>query len=287
LVRQPAAKVEGLFRRVYFEKIAIAGTVFMYFKIHRKPTALKRLLSALLVISLVTGCRKDTVNTVPSGGPNSAVDKQATGSSARDLLTSTKYPILNIDIQYAPGMKPQDQSVTNLVNFLNTYLNKPGGINVTQTQVPSLGAATVSLDNIVSYENKNRIVYTSGNSIAVWILFADADYSTANVGGISFWNTSMTIFEKTIQARTGGIGQASRVKVESGTLLHEMSHLLGLVNLGTPMVKPHEDPSHTSHCSNTSCLMYYATQTSGLMNTNALPALDADCVNDLRANGGK
>lgn len=251
-----------------------------------ETTPLKRLFSTLLVIILVTGCRKDTVTTT-TGGPNSAIDKQSVGSSARDLLTSSRYPILNIEIQYAPGMKPQDQTVTNLINFLNTYLNKPAGINVTQTAVPSLNAATVSLQDIANYENRNRVVYTTGNSIAVWILFADADYTTANVGGVSFWNTSIAIFEKTIQARSGGIGQASRVKVESGTLIHEMGHLLGLVNLGTPMVKPHEDASHPSHCSNTACLMYYATQTSGLMNANALPTLDADCVNDLRGNGGK
>jgi hypothetical protein len=248
---------------------------------------LKRLLSALLIIALVTGCKKETVNTTPPSGPNSPVDKQSVGYSARDLLTTNKYSILNIDIQYAPGMKPQDQSIANLVNFLGTYLNKPGGINITQTQVPSLNGATVSLQDVVNYENTNRVVYSNGNSIAVWILFADADYTTANVAGVSFWNTSIVVFEKTIQARSGGIGQASRVKVESGTLEHEMGHLLGLVNLGTPMVRPHEDAAHVSHCINSSCLMYYGVQTSGLMNTNSLPSLDADCVNDLRANGGK
>ncbi|MBV9986871.1 MAG: hypothetical protein JO301_04290 [Chitinophagaceae bacterium] len=248
---------------------------------------MKRLLYLLLAISLLAGCRKETTTTVQISGPNSTVDKQGTGQSAHQLLAADTYTVLNIDIQYTPGMRPQDQSVSNLVSFLNTYLNKPGGINVTLTPVGSMGMATVGLQDVVNYEDKNRTVYTSGNSIGVWILFADADYTTANVGGVSFWNTSMVIFEKTIQARTGGIGQASRTKVESGTMMHEFGHLLGLVNLGTPMVKAHEDPSHTSHCSNTNCLMYYATQTSGLMNTNSLPALDADCVNDLHANGGK
>ncbi len=47
------------------------------------------------------------------------------------------------------------------------------------------------------------------------------------------------------------------------------------------------DEAHPNHCDNKNCLMYYATQTSGLINNNSLPALDADCVNDLRANGGK
>jgi hypothetical protein len=205
------------------------------------------------------------------------------------LLSAASYPILNIEIQFAPGMKPQDQSVANLVNFLNTYLNKPSGINVVQKQVSSLGAATVTLQEVANFQDKNRSVYTIDNSISVYVLFADADYSVTDVAGISYWNTSITIFEKTIQAKTGGAFQASRTKVESGTLMHEFGHLLGLVNLGTPMVKAHEDAAHVSHCSNTSCLMYYATQTNGLMasTNNTIPGLDVDCMNDLRANGGK
>src|SRR5437868_826098 len=98
---------------------------------------MKCLVHVLLAAVLLVGCRKETVSTVDTSGPNSTVDKQATGQSARQLLTANTYTTLNIEIQYAPGMKPQDQSVTNLVNFLNNYLNKPGGINVTQTAVNS------------------------------------------------------------------------------------------------------------------------------------------------------
>lgn len=250
---------------------------------------MKRIAHVLLIAALFVGCRKETVTAVVASGPNAATDKQAVGKSANQLLSANAYPVLNIEIQYAPGMKPQDQSVANLANFLNTYLNKPAGINLVQKPVSSLAAATVTLQDVVSFQDKNRSMYTIDNSISVYVLFADADYSVKDVAGISYWNTSITIFEKTIQAKTGGAFQASRVKVESGTLIHEFSHLLGLVNLGTTMVKPHEDAAHLSHCSNTSCLMYYTTQTTGLMasTSNSIPGLDADCVNDLRGNGGK
>ncbi|MES2003743.1 MAG: hypothetical protein V4450_04425 [Bacteroidota bacterium] len=250
---------------------------------------MKRMIFLLLFTAIFAGCRKETVSTVDISGPNTTVDKQAVGQSAHQLLGADTYTNLTIEIQYAPGMKPQDQSITNLTNFLNTYLNKPGGVTVVQKQVGSIGAATVSTQDIVNFEDKNRAVYTDGNMISVYLYFADADYTESGVIGVSFRNTSIAIFEKTIQAKTGGINQASRVKVESGTLMHEMGHLLGLVNNGTAMVNPHEDASHKAHCSNSNCLMYYAIQTSGLMNAldNSIPALDADCVNDLKANGGK
>ena len=250
---------------------------------------MKQLIATLLLASLFAGCRKEIISSVPVSGPDAVTDKQAVGQSARPLLSADSFTTLTIEIQYAPGMKPQDETVTNLVNFLNTYLNKPGGITVIQKPVSSIGAATVGTQELVAFEDKNRSVYTGGNTIALYVYFADAAYTDNAVIGISYLNTSLAIFEKTIQSKSGGLNQSSRVKVETGTLLHEMGHLLGLVNGGTGMVKPHEDTAHKGHCSNSNCLMYYAIQTSGLMNAldNTIPGLDADCVNDLRANGGK
>ncbi|MCW3105691.1 MAG: hypothetical protein JWQ09_197 [Segetibacter sp.] len=266
-----------------------ALALFLYTPIrHNTPNTMKRIIPILLIVALLGSCKKETVSTANNNGPNSPIDKQSVGQSASQLLNANAFTILNLEIQYSPGMKPQDQTVNNLVNFLNTYLNKPGGINVTQKQVGSFGAPTATLQEVANFEDRNRSIYTVGNTISIWIYFADADYSVTDVAGISFWNTSIAVFEKTLQAKSGGVNQASRVKVESGTLMHEMGHLLGLVNTGTTMVKPHEDASHKSHCSNTGCLMYYGIQTSGLMGLNgSIPGLDVDCVNDLRGNGGK
>ncbi len=250
---------------------------------------MNRIISVLLITALMTGCRKETVSSIDISGPNTMVDKQSVGESANALLGADTYTSLTLEIQYAPGMKPQDQSVTNLVNFLNTYLNKPGGITVVQKAVGTAGATMVTAQDVVNFTDKNRNLYTDGNTISIYLYFADADFSEKDVVGISFRNTAVAIFEKTIQAKSGGLNQPSRVKVESGTLMHEMGHLLGLVNTGSAMVKPHEDAAHKAHCSNTNCLMYYAIQTSGLMNAlnNSIPGLDTDCINDLKANGGK
>ena len=94
----------------------------------------------------------------------------------------------------------------------------------------------------------------------------------------------------TITNFSGGANQTTRTKLETTVLDHEFGHLLGLTNLGTPMVTPHEDAAHMSHCNNSSCLMYYSTQTTvmgGILLSGPIPVLDANCKSDLTANGGK
>ena len=78
--------------------------------------------------------------------------------------------------------------------------------------------------------------------------------------------------------------------LEASVLEHEIAHLLGLVDIGTKMVANHKDASHGNHCSNQNCLMYYASETTDILTAlvgGSIPSLDADCLNDLKGNGGK
>lgn len=222
-------------------------------------------------------------------GPVGVNDTRAVGVSANELLAATTYTALNVEIQYAPGMRPQDQSINNLRSFLEARLNKPDSITIFIQQVGSIGKPTINVSDISLFADKNRRSYTDGKKITIYVYFADADFEKTGVVGVAYRNTSICLFQKTIQANSGGINQASRVKVESGVLLHEVGHLLGLVNNGTDMVAAHEDNANAAHCTNSNCLMYFSIETTGLMNifNNAIPALDAACLNDLRGNGGK
>ena len=247
---------------------------------------MKRFLVITLIVVSAVQCRKETTPATPINSLNIS----STGKSAHDLLSSDTYSSLSIEIQYMPGMQLLPESLNNLTSFLNTYLNKPGGITITQKQIGSFSADTVSLRQVADFETQNRATYTNENVIAVYILLSDANYGTSpNVLGIAYLNTSIVLFEKSIIAHSGGFGEASRLKVESSVLEHEFGHLLGLVNLGTPMVTPHEDEAHQHHCNNAKCLMYYETETFGFTNRveNIVPSFDANCLNDLKANGGK
>jgi len=235
----------------------------------------------LIFFSIFFGaCQKDYIVT------NN--DFKTLGSSAHDLLTSSPYSLLQIEIDYMPGYEPDTSSVSKLVNFLNTYINKPEGIQVFQHEIAASGKADLSLADIVSIEKRNRDIYSVNNLIAVHILITDGDYNVSNILATSYWNTSFCIFGKAVDNNSGGIGQVSKSRLFATLFEHEFGHLMGLVNQGSAMQTDHRDVANGAHCNNPSCLMYFDVETSDNgSNPNNIPTLDANCIADLKANGGK
>lgn len=234
------------------------------------------------------GCsKKDSVATLP---PINAANNKTTGASARDLLSSESFSSLKIEIQYMAGYQLNAGSVNNLTAFLNSLINKPGGATVTQQQIAAGGKSSYSINDIATVEQKNRATFNSGNQLSVYVLITDGAYSEPNVLGVAYRNTSVCLFGKTIFDNSGGVGQVNRTKLETTVAEHEFGHLLGLVDLGTSMQTNHKDAAHGNHCNVQSCLMYYASETTellGFLMTGNIPALDAQCLADLHANGGK
>ena len=246
---------------------------------------IKKLFTSFVIILLFSQCSKK--DTVASSAQNN-LNNLNVGASAKDFLTTAKYQSINLEIQYMPGFAPDATALNNLITFLNMLLNKPGGTNITQKQIASTGNASFTLAQISEIEKINRTVFTTGTSLGVYFLFTDAAYSDPKVLGLAYKNTSITLFGKTVHDNSGGIGKPSLTNMESIVEEHEFGHLLGLVNLGTPLQSNHEDAAHANHCNNSNCLMYWAAQVNLMSGTiSSVPTLDTNCRNDLRANGGK
>ncbi|MES2630122.1 MAG: hypothetical protein V4616_14250 [Bacteroidota bacterium] len=238
-------------------------------------------ISLLLVMSCV---KKD--DPLRDDGANG----KALGASARDLLSSSKFKALVVEIDYMTGMRPTDATISNLQGFVASVVNKPSGVRIVLNEIPAQGKSAYALKDINAIETLNRSSFNTGDTIATYILVTDGAYNEPNVLGLAYRNTSMCIFGKTINENTGGLFRPSKDKLESTVAEHEFGHILGLVNVGTPMQKDHQDTQHGGHCTNSSCLMYYQVETTdvvaNLMTAN-IPTLDIDCRADLTANGGK
>jgi len=141
--------------------------------------------------------------------------------------------------------------------------------------------------------------------------------------GAVYRNTSMIIHEVTVRMLASRSPFISNADVETATINHEFGHLFGLVDLGTPQVNEHQDTEAVNHCNVNGCLMRAELQFGGpasksaissTKNENGLKAgcsltgysvlqllkkrtakglapppvpLDAECILDLQANGGR
>lgn len=245
---------------------------------------MKKLLLFLSVTLLFYSCKKQIAD--PYALPDS-YSNQALGKSANDLLSAKNYTTINIEVQYMPGYALDPLTIDSVTIYLNRICNKPGGIAITQSQITA-GADTLTLDKVAAIEKQNRTAYTAGKTISLYILVTNGYDTSVSILGFSFRNTSICLFGKDIADHSGGFGELSRAALETSVLEHELGHILGLVNLGTPMVAAHQDVAHGNHCSNTNCLMYYAIEFHvGIGMYATIPTLDSYCLNDLHANGGK
>jgi len=251
-----------------------------------------KLLSLALVL-FALGCSSDDDN-VEENGVNKAANLKTTGSSANDFLSAARYQSVVVEVLYVQGFRPEPQTLINLKNFMQQRLNKPGGITITERQIASPGLAPYDINEIAAIETGNRSLYNNANVLTLCLLFVDGNYSTDTdtnfILGTAYRNTSFVMFENTIRNLSDSPLEPNRVTLESTVILHELCHILGLVNLGTPMLTEHLDEAHDKHCDNEDCLMFWKTENSsmiGQMVGSGIPQLDAHCLADLQANGGK
>jgi hypothetical protein len=228
------------------------------------------------VVLAAAGCRKDRI------------DNGMFAIEPKDYLSSKKYEKLLVEICYVDGHAPEQASIDHLKSFLEARCNKPGGITFRYKSITSPGQSSFDENDLEDIEKDYRTEHSRRDQLVVFVFFADAGYNTANVLGLKYGTTSCAVFEKTVKDNSGSIGQPSQMVLEATVLEHEFGHLLGLVDAGTDMVSAHASDGH--HCSNENCLMYHAVETLDFIGNLAggeIPGLDANCIADLQANGGK
>lgn len=243
----------------------------------------------------IASCSKEDDPINNSVAVNPITNKQQTGSSSNDLLSDKKFKSMVIEVVYVAGFEPSSAAINNFVNFLTARTYKPNGISVIKRSIPSPGNSPYTNEEIVSIEDANRTKYNTSDQIAVWAFFADGksskDTDTSVILGTAYRNTSFVIYEQTIQNLSDSPFEPNRSLLETTVITHEFGHILGLTNLGTALQSNHEDAAHPKHCIEKTCLMYWSSETGGgisnMVSSGAAPQLDAQCIADLRANGGK
>lgn len=244
--------------------------------------------SLLIIISVSCGDSSSVTDTDEEFDFN---HKRGPGASSADFLNDDPFDELIVEVDYMKGHEPDSEALDNLQSFLEERLNKTTVTILQPTEIEASGKESYTSGEVRDLEDEHRTEYSEEGTLAAYFIFLDGEYSTENVLGIAYYNTSMALFGETIRRISGGIGQPSRRMIETTVLRHEIGHLLGLVDNGTEMQEDHKDEGHGSHCNNDSCLMYYAVETTNffvnLTEGGEVPELDELCITDLQAAGGK
>lgn len=244
-----------------------------------------RISIAILLFGLLAGVSCDRGPTTVDPGYSHTL---APGASNADLITDRDFSRLVVEIVHMPGHAPSDFAIQQLESFLDRWLDKTEIVIGTPRQIPSGGRETYSAQDIRALEAEHRTRFTdpATRTLATFAAVVDGAYTDANVLGIAYHNTSTAYFGATIGRISGGLLQPARRDVEATIWRHEYGHLMGLVDIGTPMQQPHRDHPNGAHCTENACIMYHAFNNADLLANllgQHIPDLDAFCQADVQA----
>jgi hypothetical protein len=212
------------------------------------------------------------------------------GLNAPSYLRSTT-PNMVVEVAPVTGHDPDPTALALLLQRARERCDKPGGIQlVLDPDLAPASSATPSttvwtLEGLVQFAAAHRQVPATADTTVLFVEYVDGKLgSPANILGVAFDADSIAVFrDQLVESFGGGAGAA-----EGRVLVHEMGHELGLVNEGTRMVAPHEDPEHPGHDSNPGCVMFWTLHGSFAGGIELPPDdYDAACKADLQAAGGR
>jgi len=224
-------------------------------------------------------------------GPSPLGEAAPPGTWARAIVSDSEFTRLVVTVDYVSGATPSPAALALLQQRLSERCRKPAGVTVSiGTEIASPGPGPYSAEELASLARTARRLYSSGSTLAVYVLYLDSesdDPAGQETLGVAFEATAFAVFQKAIASETALIGTSAE-NAEAAVLLHEMGHLMGLVDMGAPLETPHEDANHPLHCVNPSCVMHWDVAAASAGGAVGLAAIDYDdaCKADLQANGG-
>lgn len=211
-------------------------------------------------------------------------------TGAGNLLYARAVPAthLLVECDFESGLSPAPTQggLDDLRGELARVLRKPGGVLVLRKPIfPPTGVLNWTTPALIQNDLAVRAHYDGPNCAVMHMSFVGGRFEEPDVIGLAYGTSSISIFHDRLTRNIGPFGQAL---VEAAVEVHECGHLLGLVDLGTPMQTLHEDAAG-SHDVSDACVMFASIATDRVtVRIDPPPATyDAKCVEDLRAIGGK
>jgi hypothetical protein len=186
-------------------------------------------------------------------------DDAGVGAMAKTYLRGSPATSLSVEVDWVSGRDPASSALDHLTSILRRELDKPAGITVSLGNRISSGRSSWSLADLQSLEAANRSRHSGGTRATIWICYVDGTFAE-NVGAlaVAFSASSAAIFRDRINDATTSL--VLEPEIERSVIVHEVGHLLALVNIGYRSRFDHEDPQHPHHSNNPDSVMYWAVE---------------------------
>lgn len=215
------------------------------------------LLLILLLLS-ISGCKDDDQETTPA--EDFVSDFYANAAS------------LDIKVAYEEGAAPYttygtfqswdvcEDNINSLLQSKNISISVPKRlqdmielgtreqINYTRQNILDFAADISTKDN-KSPEKEMIILFLDGNYIK-------DGTPESRILGVNMDGTAVVAIFKPV-IRSASTLATEQAVVEQTTVVHEIGHVLGLVNKGVRATSAHHDVANGAHCTNTDCVMYW------------------------------
>lgn len=230
---------------------------------------------------------------------NTPINNTPALTNAQIFALADPYSKLILEVDFVDGFAPSDIDA-DMVGHLSGLVDKPDGIQIVRDQaIASLGQDHVwTFDEIKTLFASHLSLELAANETRIHVIFVDGGYTgdtaESTILGLA-WGTNVVMFEQNILNSCAKPILNGKLcgYTEQAIWLHEIGHVIGLVNNGAPLTAEHQDPDHGHHCSNPDCIMYWAYEGTALVEAlrGKLDAneeatifeFDSDCMADLAA----
>jgi hypothetical protein len=271
----------------------------------RPPVGCTRALRVRVLAGIVLAA--PAVATAGCGSDEQSEAAAAKASAISSLIRSDHYQALVFEVDAVPSVVPTEWTQAKVVSELAGLVDKPAGISVTIDE--ALGPR--GDDHAWTSEELGALVDQTANMVAPAGTFvvhvvavdghAQSDHASSDSAtlALAWGDSTVVLFGQTIRrmcaAPPTSLTLQAQLCEQSEALvwLHELGHLMGLVDLGLPMEHAHADPVHAGHDVNPECIMYWLFHRSGqvvqklrarlVRNETQPPTFDRACLDDIAA----
>jgi hypothetical protein len=209
-----------------------------------------------------------------SGAGNGGSGSVDSAADARWLkyIRDDEYSRLEFEVDSVAGLEPRDGASAPVLAALGRSVDKSGGIALRadgelEPHAEDFVWTFAELSALAQRSFEDR---SDSGRISIHMLFVDGHYEGDSdqgvVLGVAWEHRHIAMFKDNItrscnsRSTLGLLDPAACQRAEAAVWLHEVGHVLGLVDNGLPMVQNHRDPdpAHGRHDADPACVMYWA-----------------------------